>query len=71
MREIPGLGIYDLLRFDTVDVRAARIEPVHLDLVNVEAGDAKARPAEEQDQGKPNITQADDANSQLTVLYKR
>ena len=53
------LGTLDLLWIDTMYVRFACIQALHLGGIDVKAGDAKSFLAEEQNEGKPDVAQAD------------
>src|SRR5271156_2302232 len=66
-----ALGTLDLLGIDTMDVRLACIEPVHLGCIDIKASDAKSLLAEEQNQRQPHVAKADDPHPQLPLLNQR
>src|ERR1700733_13270541 len=65
------LGGLDLLWIDAMNVRFAGVEPVHLGRIDVKARDRESLLAEEQNQGEPHVTKADNPYPQFALLNQR
>src|ERR1700733_4380153 len=77
LREIGGraetlfLGGLDLLRIDTMNVGFTGVEAVHLDCIDIKAGNAKSLLAEQQNQWETHVAKANDPYPQLALLNQR
>src|ERR1700722_17825145 len=66
-----GLGSLNLLWVDAMNVGFAGVEPVHLGCIDVKARDRESLLAEEQNQGEPHVTKADNPYPQFALFNQR